>query len=80
MEQKQYTIPSKEREEWRKLVTGLLDHKFQNFVLQMKTAEYQSKISSGELPLEKAIDELHQLCEKYVVAVQSDFKKIFKDW
>jgi hypothetical protein len=79
-EQKKYTIPPKHREEWRKLVAGQLEYKCRNFVLQMMTEEYKNKISTGRITVEQAIDEMYQTCEKYALAVQNDFKQIFKAW
>jgi len=55
-------------------------HKFQNYVLQLKTVEYNRRISAGELTVQEAIDEMYELCDKYAVAVQNDFKHIFKEW
>ncbi|MGD1845103.1 MAG: hypothetical protein ACFB10_06885 [Salibacteraceae bacterium] len=78
--QTQFSIPPKERKEWAELVNGNINHQFQNFVLQMKTAEFSRKISNGQISTEAAVDELYELCRKYAVAVQSDFKTIFKEW
>jgi len=75
-----YTIPPRDREEWKMIVTGEIDHYFKNFVLQMKSTEYKRKIENGDLTLEEAMDDLYQLCEKYAIAVQNDFKIIFKEW
>ncbi|AFM03585.1 hypothetical protein Fleli_1147 [Bernardetia litoralis DSM 6794] len=75
-----YTIPSKERVEWEMLVTSQIEHKFSNFVLQLKSSEYRRKIAAKTLSIEEAIDELYELCSKYAIAVQEDFKQIFKTW
>lgn len=80
MNNNKYTIPPKTREEWEQIVTDKLEHRFRNFVLQMKSAEYNKKISSGALTPEQAIDDMYQICEKYAAAVQIDFKQIFKEW
>lgn len=74
------SIPPKGRKEWEQLVTAKIPHKFKNYVLQMKTAEYSRKIATGEINVNQAIDEIYSLCDKYALAVQSDFKKIFKEW
>ena len=74
------TIPDKSREEWRKIVTGEIEHQFKNFVLQMKSSDYKFKIESNELTVSEAVNELYSLCEKYALAVQDDFKQIFKEW
>ncbi len=75
-----YTIPPRDRKEWEMIVTGQIDHYFKNFVLQMKSNEYQRKIDRGVLTVEDATEDLYQLCEKYAIAVQNDFKEIFKEW
>lgn len=80
MQKKAYTIPPKEREEWKLIILGQLSHSFQNFVLQLKGNELNKKIIQGTLSLEQAIDDLYTLCEKYTLAVQRDFKQIFKEW
>lgn len=76
----QITIPPRIREEWKQIVLGEIEHKFHNFVLQLKVSEYKSKISSGEFTVDKAIKEMYGLCEKYALAVQIDLKEIFKEW
>ncbi len=75
-----YTIPPKDRSEWLDLVTGKIEYKFQNYVLQMKTAEYSRKINSGDMTPKEAIDDMYALCEKYALAVKFDFQNIFKEW
>ena len=77
---KKYTIPPKEREEWEQIVTAKVEHRFQNFVLQMKSADYKRQIEENTMSIEEAIDDLYKLCEKYAIAVQKDFKVIFKEW
>ncbi|HAS45125.1 MAG TPA: hypothetical protein DCS93_31875 [Microscillaceae bacterium] len=77
---KKYTIPPRDREEWKMIVTGEIKHYFKNFVLQMKSNEYKRKIENGTLTPDEATDDLYQLCEKYAIAVQNDFKIIFKEW
>lgn len=77
---KKYTIPPKDRAEWKKIVSAQIEHKFRNFVLQMKSTDYKQKIEQGQISTDEAVDELYELCEKYAIAVQNDFKEIFKDW
>lgn len=74
------TIPSKDRQEWSLLVSGKINHNYQNYVLQTKTYQMQKDISRGRISTEKAIDDLYTLCSKYALAVQKDFKQIFKTW
>lgn len=74
------TIPPRTRKEWEDLVLGKIEHRFQNFVLQIKSAEYQRKIKGNKISKEQAADELFTLCEKYALAVQPDLKTIFTSW
>jgi len=74
------TIPQKNRIEWRQMILGEIKHQFQNYVLQLQVHEAQKKIANNEISIEKAIDDLYDLCQKYALAVQRDFKQIFKTW
>jgi len=74
------SIPPKTRLEWRKLVLGEIQHKFKNFVLQLRVYQMQKDISMGRLEEEKAIDELYLLCCKYALVVQEDMQAVFKTW
>lgn len=80
MSQYTLTIPPKTRPEWKLLVTGKLRIEFKNYVLQMKVEQAKQNIKDGNITVEKAIDELHALCEKFALAVQIDCQKIFKQW
>jgi hypothetical protein len=74
------TIPPKTRPEWGKLITGQIEHQYQNYVLQTKTYQMHKDVKNGILSKEQAIDDLFTLCNKYALAVQNDFKQIFKTW
>ncbi len=74
------TIPPIDRAEWVQIVTGKLDYKFSNFVLQMKSHFYAQSIQEGEMDVSAAVEELYFLCEKYSLAINNDLKKIFKEW
>ncbi|MCQ2252596.1 MAG: hypothetical protein MJZ61_04010 [Bacteroidales bacterium] len=74
------TIPPKNRIEWKKLISGDIDHKFKNFVLQLRIYQMRKDIAWGRLEEDKALDELYQLCYKYALIVQDDMKEIFKSW
>lgn len=80
MSQYTLTIPPKNRPEWRLLVTGRIQVEFKNYVLQMKVEQAKQNIKNGNITAEKAIEELHSLCEKFALAVQIDCKNIFKQW
>jgi len=75
-----FTVPVIERPEWRKLVRGEISHNFQNYVLQMKVHQTVQQVKDAKLTELQAISDLHNLCNKYALAVQNDLKSIFKDW
>lgn len=72
-------IPSKDRKEWQELLTGQLDVEFTNYILQMKVTQAKKDITNEVITIEKAVDEIHALCGKYVLAVKLDMEIIFKD-
>jgi hypothetical protein len=74
------TIPPKSRAEWSKLISGEIDHKFKNYVLQIRIYQMRKDISMGRLTLDAATTQLYELCCKYSLAVQADCKDIFKTW
>lgn len=75
-----FTVPVIERPEWRKLVRGEISHNFQNYVLQMIVDQTVQQVKDAKLTELQAISDLHNLCNKYALAVQNDLKSIFKDW
>lgn len=74
------TIPDKTRPEWEKMITGEIEHQFRNYVLQKTIYQMRQEISQGRLTYAQAIDQVYELCSKYALAVQSDFREIFKTW
>lgn len=74
------TIPPKTRIEWAKLISGEIDYKFKNYVLQIRIYQMRKDISMGKLTLNAAVDQLYELCKKYSLAVQVDCKAIFVKW
>ncbi len=70
-------IPSKDRPEWRKIVTGELHFEFQSFALQMKINQIKRFIEFGSISVDDGVDELYRLCKKYSVATGNDIKKVF---
>jgi len=74
------TIPAKNRPEWKQIVSGELQHKYSNFVLQMKVHQASKDVSSGKVSADNAINEIYDICLKYSLAVQTDCKSIFKTW
>lgn len=73
-------LPPKSRVEWSKLISGEIDHKFKNYVLQIRIYQMRKDITMGKLTLSTAVDQLYELCTKYSLAVQADCKEIFKKW
>ncbi|PLX25000.1 MAG: hypothetical protein C0599_01370 [Salinivirgaceae bacterium] len=70
-------LPDKQRPEWRLLVKGEKEYELSNFVLQLKVSQTATDIKKGKLSVEKAVDEIYELCEKYKHAVVKDMKVIF---
>ncbi len=73
-------IPPKDRPEWAKMINGELEHNFRNYVLQTRTYQLRKSVTNKQITMQKAINELYELCSKYALAVQADFKIIFKTW
>ena len=71
-------IPSKDRKEWRDIVTGELHFEFESFALQMKINQIKRFIEFGTKTIDDGVDELYTLCEKYSVATMKDIKRVFK--
>jgi len=74
------TIPPITRAEWRKMLSGEINHNFRNYVLQLQIHEAQKNIKNNKVSFEDALKDLYLLCEKYSLAVQNDFKQIFIKW
>ncbi|ACF12540.1 hypothetical protein Ctha_0069 [Chloroherpeton thalassium ATCC 35110] len=73
-------LPDINRVEWKKLVTGELEHQFRNYVLQVQLHQTKKEVRSGKLSVERAVQNLYNLCLRVPLAVQTDFKQIFKEW
>lgn len=74
------TIPPKYRKEWIQMITGEIEHSYRNFVLKLVITQLRRELSYHQITMQQAVDRLYALCAKYALAVQSDFKEIFKDW
>jgi hypothetical protein len=72
--------PPKSRPEWGKLITGEIPYIFKNYVLQLRIYQVRKEIEQGKTTVEKSIDLLYDLCQKYSLAVEADLKEIFKTW
>jgi len=75
------TIPSKDRKEWRLLLTGDLNVSLKNFFFQMKVTQAKNQVMSGKIDIDEAVDEIYQLCHKFRKAkfMDEDLNKIFGD-
>ena len=74
------TVPDKNRPEWQQILTGEIEHDYKNYVLQTRIHQLRKDINYRTKTLDEAVTELYNLCAKYALAVQSDFKQIFKTW
>jgi predicted RNase H-like nuclease (RuvC/YqgF family) len=72
-------LPAPTHENWKKLLNGELDVSLKNFFLQMKVTQAKSLIEKGNITIESAIDELHDLCNKFKKAknMEDDLIGIF---
>ena len=74
------TIPAKNRAEWKQIIIGEIEHSYKNYVLQTKIHQLRKDVNTKRVTVDDAINELYELCSKYSLAVQTDFKQIFKTW
>ena len=74
------TIPPKNRMEWKQIVMGTIKHDYRNYVLQMKIHQACNDVASSTISVDEAINQLYDICSKYALAVQYDFKIVFKTW
>jgi len=73
------SIPKKDRPEWKIILNSESKIVFNNFVLQMKITQAKKDIVKGKKTMEKAVDEIHALCQKYALAVKQDMEMIFNE-
>ena len=70
-------IPDKSRKEWQELLTGKINVKLENFVLQMQVDQTKRAITNSTLTLEEGVNKIYNLCVKYALAVKPDMNTIF---
>ena len=70
---------SKDRKEWRDLLSSNKDLSLTCFPFQMKISSLRRSLSSGSISMEDAVDELWKMCKKYQRAVKSDLAIIFEN-
>jgi copper chaperone CopZ len=72
-------VPSKDRKEWRQLVTGELDISFSNFFYQAKILQARTEIKRGKLSVDEAVEQIYDLTTQFCEAkyVSDDVENIF---
>lgn len=70
-------IPEKTRKEWNELLTGKINVKLENFVLQMQIDQTKLAIQNSNMKLDEGITKIYNLCIKYALAVRNDMNTIF---
>lgn len=70
-------VPEKNRPEWKDLVKGDCPYTFANFVFQLKLNRTIADTNEGRISVDRAVEELYELCVKYEKAVKPDLDKIF---
>jgi len=72
-------IPSKDRKEWRDLLTGQINVPLKNFFFQMKITQAKKLVEKGKITVEDAVDEIYNLCVKFSKAkyMDVDLQNIF---
>jgi len=65
-------IPSKDRKEWRDLLTGQINVPLKNFFFQMKITQAKKQVEKGKITVEDAVDEIYDLCVKFSKAKNMD--------
>jgi len=72
-------IPSKDRKEWRDLLTGQINVPLKNFFFQMKVTQAKKQVEKGKITIEYAVDEIYNLCVKFSEAkyMDVDIQNIF---
>jgi myosin heavy subunit len=74
-------IPDKNRNEWHNLLLGKINVKINSFVFKMRLDSLKKQINEGAVSIDKAIDEIYDLCIKYNKSdeLSKDVKRIFSN-
>lgn len=72
-------IPSKQRKEWKDLVTGHLVIEFSNFFFRMKVEQTKNLISQGKITTSNAVNNLYKTCIELAKTrdISDDIEMIF---
>ena len=73
------TIPTRNKKEWKELVTGQLNVPLKNFFFQMKLTQTKNLLLNKKISIEKAVEDIHSLCVKFSKAknMDKDIEAIF---
>ena len=71
-------IPYKKRPEWADLIKKKIDPDISNLSLRLKIDSLYQNYKHGEMTLEAAIEDLHELCERYEKYYAKDLARIFE--
>ncbi len=69
---------SKDNKIWSDIIKGNIDHKFDNYVIQIKVHQLQKKFNSKFISLDRAIDDLYSLYNKYSKMFEKDIEGLIK--
>ncbi len=72
------SIPEKTRPEWAKIITGEIEHKYENYVFQTKIHQLRKDVKAEKVSIDDAVSDLYELCLKYAASVKSDLLQIFE--
>ncbi len=71
------TIPEKNNPKWRKILTGEIEHKYENYVFQTKIHQLRKDVKTEKVSIDDAVNDLYELCVKYATSIQTDLSQIF---
>ncbi len=72
-------IPEKTRPEWAKIITGEIEHKYDNYVFQTKIHQLRKGVKAEKVTISDAINDLYELCVKYAASIRTDLSQIFEN-
>ncbi len=72
-------IPEKTCIEWQQMITGEIEHKYENYAVRTKIHTLKKDVKAGRISIEDAVNDLYELCLKYSNSIENDIKVIFKN-
>ncbi len=70
-------IPDIHRPEWGQIITGEIEHTYDNYVFQTQLHQLQKDVRHNRMTISDAATQLYELCVKYSSSVESDLHQIF---